>query len=444
MRSPARFMHPLVICTLLGSVLASPLLTATPAYATDGAKTRSGSNVTTFLTIEGRQVVNIGAPASSAGDTTMTSGSVSMTDGGPAIGTFATRVVVVMPDANGRERRDTTVHVSMPGGALYAQQIQDDPTGLPPNTASDLVILGGTGDFRNARGVLSMAPAAAGVLKLTWNLMPNIGIDPEQATTISFERLVSVTSSGQVTNDVNTLSQDGSQGRLRMRGVDGTFTCGDSKLAQARPGGIGLDSWLCRYDLPSGSVLVAAFSQYRTGTAWPSKFTDIILGGTGAYAGVRGEALTDCTSKTAADVTLRLLNDTSLPPVPVKFRQDRTYKTFGGLDLADATVIYAGATASQFARGTKQVVGTSASLFVSSFALPEAEGFRRSFGVYTFSLRGGTIRAVAYDEGPTGAGSPTRTLVVTGGTGVYLGATGTIGLIAGKITNERTVVRIAQ
>ena len=444
MRSPARFMHPLVICTLLGSVLASPLLTATPAYATDGAKTRSGSNVTTFLTIEGRQDVNIGAPASSAGDTTITRGTVSMTDGSPAIGTFATRVVVVMPDANGRERRDTTVHVSMPGGALYAQQIQDDPTGLPPNTASDLVILGGTGDFRNARGVLSMAPAAAGVLKLTWNLMPNIGIDPEQATTISFERLVSVTSSGQVTNDVNTLSQDGSQGRLRMRGVDGTFTCGDSKLAQARPGGIGLDSWLCRYDLPSGSVLVAAFSQYRTGTAWPSKFTDIILGGTGAYAGVRGEALTDCTSKTAADVTLRLLNDTSLPPVPVKFSQDRTYKTFGGLDLADATVIYAGATASQFARGTKQVVGTSASLFVSSFALPEAEGFRRSFGVYTFSLRGGTIRAVAYNEGPTGAGSPTRTLVVTGGTGVYLGATGAIGLIAGKITNERTVVRIAQ
>jgi len=277
MKSRARFMRPLVIGALLGSVLASPLLTATPAYATDGAKTRSGSNVTTFLTIEGRQVVNIGAAASSAGDTTITRGSVSMTDGGPAIGTFATRVVVVMPDANGRERRDTTVHVSMPGGALYAQQIQDDPTGLPPNTASDLIILGGTGDFRNSRGVVSMAPDAAGVLKLTWNLMPNIGIDPEQATTISFERLVNSTSSRQATNDVNTLSQDGSQGRLRMKGVDGTFTCGDSKFAQARPGGIGLDSWLCRYDLPRGSVLVAAFSEYRTGAKWPSKFTDIIL-----------------------------------------------------------------------------------------------------------------------------------------------------------------------
>jgi hypothetical protein len=33
---------------------------------------------------------------------------------------------------------------------------------------------------------------------------------------------------------------------------------------------------------------------------------------------------------------------------------------------------------------------------------------------------------------------------VTGGTGVFLGATGTIGLIAGKVVNERTVVRIAQ
>lgn len=159
---------------------------------------------------------------------------------------------------------------------------------------------------------------------------------------------------------------------------------------------------------------------------------------------MRGEAVTDCTSETAADVTLRMLVDTTLPPVRVKFSQDRTYKTFGGIDLADASVIYAGATASQFALGTKRQVGTSASLFVSSFALPDAEGFRRSFGVYTFDLRGGTIRAVAYDEGPTGAGSPTRYLVVTGGTGVYLGATGTIGLTANKVTNERTVVRIAQ
>ena len=169
--------------------------------------------MTTYLTIEGRQVVNIGAPGSSAGDTTINRGSASMTDGGPAIGTFATRVVVVMPDANGRERRDTTVHVSMP-------------------------------------------PAAASVLKLTWNLMPNVGIDPEQATTIAFERLVNATSSGQATNDINMLSQGGSQGRLRMKGEEGTFTCGDAKLAQSRPGGIGLDSWLCRYDLRRGSVLL--------------------------------------------------------------------------------------------------------------------------------------------------------------------------------------------
>ncbi|MFZ4487417.1 MAG: hypothetical protein ACOYO9_12590 [Candidatus Nanopelagicales bacterium] len=444
MRPLATFARSLVAGALLGPVLLAPALMATPAQAADGARARAGTQVTTYLTIEGREVVNIGAPASSAGDTTISRGSVAMTEGGPAVGTFATRIVVVMPDANGRERRDTTIHVSMPSGALFAQQIQDDPTGLPPNTSSDLVVLGGTGAFRNARGVVSQDPAVAGVLRLTWNLRPSIGIDPEQATTVSFERLVDATSSGQATNDANTLSESGSQGRLRMKGQDGAFTCGDAKLAQSRPGGIGLDSWLCRYDLPRGSVLVAAFSQYRGGTAWPSKFIDIILGGTGAYAGARGEAVTDCTSETTADVTLRLLTDTGLPPVPVKFSQDRTYKTFGGLDLADATVIYAGATATQFALGTKRRVGTSASLYVSSFALPDAEGFRRSFGVYGFDLKGGTIRAVAYDEGPTGAGKPTRTLVVTGGTGVFLGATGTIGLIAGKVVNERTVVRIAQ
>jgi hypothetical protein len=229
-----------------------------------------------------------------------------------------------------------------------------------------------------------------------------------------------------------------------MKGQDGAFTCGDAKLAQSQPGGIGLDSWLCRYDLPRGSVLVAALSKYRGGTAWPSKFTDIVLGGTGAYAGARGEAITDCTSETAADVTLRLLTDTGLPPVPVKFSQDRTYKTYGVVALADASLIYAGSTASQFALGTKRQVGTSASLYVSSVEPSQAEGFRRSFGVYAFDLKGGTIRAVAYDEGQADEGSPTTTLVVTGGTGVFLGATGTIGLIAGKDMSERSVVRLAQ
>lgn len=143
-----------------------------------------------------------------------------------------------------------------------------------------------------------------------------------------------------------------------MPGRDGRFTCGDTRLAQSMPGGIGLDSWLSRYDLPLGSVLVAAFAQCRGGTRAPTKFTDIVLGGTGAYAGAQGEAVADCTSEASADVTLRLLKTTGQPPVPVKFNQAHTYKTFGVLTFADESLIYAGATASQFARGTKRSVGT--------------------------------------------------------------------------------------
>ncbi len=40
--------------------------------------------------------------------------------------------------------------------------------------------------------------------------------------------------------------------------------------------------------------------------------------------------------------------------ISVKFSQDRTYKTFGVVALADATAIYAGATATQFALATKR------------------------------------------------------------------------------------------
>jgi hypothetical protein len=89
-------------------------------------------------------------------------------------------------------------------------------------------------------------------------------------------------------------------------------------------------------------------------------------------------------------------------------------------------------------------VGTSQSLYATSLDLPPAMEYSRSFGVVSFDLTGGTIRAVAYDEGPDPSIEQTRTLVVTGGTGSYLGATGTIGLIPGKGTSERMVVRLAQ
>ncbi len=354
MRSPSRPISSLLGAALLASALVAPVLVALPAQAAE----RSGREVTTYLTIEGRRVVSIDVAgndtaASTTGDATLTNGSVALTEGGQPIGAFATKAIVVISDNGGRERRDTTVEVSMPTGALFAQQIQDDPTGRPPDRSSEMVVLGGTGAFRNARGVVSIAPIGTQGLKLVWKLTPEIGIDPESATTLAFERIVDVDVSGQASNERNTLTQDGSQGTLRMPGRDGRVTCGDTRLAQSMPGGIGLDSWVCRYDLPLGSVLVAAFTQYRGGTQTPTTFTDIVLGGTGAYAGARGEAVADYTSATAADVTLRLLKATGQPPVPVKFNQTRTYKTFGVLTFADESLIHAGATASQFARGTK-------------------------------------------------------------------------------------------
>jgi hypothetical protein len=444
-RSPSRPISSLLGSALLASALVAPVLVALPAQAAE----RSGREVTTYLTIEGRRVMSIDVEGSdtavsTAGDATFTNGSVALTEGGQPVGAFATKAIVVIPDNAGRERRDTTVEVSLPTGALFAQQIQDDPTGRPPDRSSEMVVLGGTGAFRNARGVVSIAPLGTQGLKLVWKLTPEIGIDPESATTIAFERIVDADVSGQASNERNALTQDGSQGTLRMPGRDGRFTCGDTRLAQSMPGGIGLDSWLCRYDLPLGSVLVASFTQYRGGTQTPTTFTDMVLGGTGAYAGARGESVADYTSATAADVTLRLLKATGQPPVPVKFNQARTYKTFGVLTFADESLIYAGATASQFARGTKRSVGTSQSLYATSLDLPPAMEYSRSFGVVSFDLTGGTIRAVAYDEGPDPSIEQTRTLVVTGGTGSYLGATGTIGLIPGKGTSERMVVRLAQ
>ena len=169
-----------------------------------------------------------------------------------------------------------------------------------------------------------------------------------------------------------------SQGILRLPGRDGRFTCGDTQA--------------------------------------PTTFADIVLGAKGAYAGAQGEAVTDCASETSADVTLRLLHASGQPPVPVKLSQARVYKTFGGLDFDDDSIIYAGATASPFVHGTKRSVGTSRSLYGTALDLPPAAAYFRSLGIVSFDLKGGTIRAVAYDEGPVPSIEKTRTLVITGGT----------------------------
>jgi len=261
--------------------------------------------------------------------------------------------------------------------------------------------------------------------------------------------------SGQSSGSVNSLTVEGTEGVLRMPGKDGTFTCGDTRFAQIQPGGIGLDSWICRYDLPRGSVLISAFSQYRNGTKAPTTFEDIILGGTGAYAGARGVAVTKCTSETTADVMLRLLEPTGSPAVPVRFSQERSYRVFGVMELGDEARVLAGSTGSQREPGSDRAVGTSETLYVSSFDRPSSDGpgsdglatqgQRVSFGVTSFTLKGGTIRGVAFETSLGAPESATRTtLVVTGGTGIYAGVTGTIGLVPQRGPSERMVVRLAQ
>jgi len=434
-----------------GPFAATTMILAPSALASEQA-TRT---ITTYVTIEHRSVVPLGTSPGGAGDLTSARGTVSLTDAGPAVGGFASKVMSIAPGTDGRERRNTTITVSLPDGALFAQQIQDGPIGLPPNTPSTMVVLGGTGAYRSARGVVSLVPVRPSVLRYVWTLLPNAGVNPEQATTVAFQRVVDSRVSGQAADGPNGLTVEGTEGVLRMPGKDGTFTCGDTRFAQIKPGGIGLDSWVCRYDLPRGSVLISAFSQFHNGTKSPTTFEDIILGGTGAYAGARGVAVTNCTSETTADVTLRLLDASGSPAVPVRFSQERSYQVFGVMELGDEARILAGSTGSQTEPGSDRRVGTSETLFVTSWDGPAGDGTgsdglawngqRVSFGITSFTLKGGTIRGIAFDTGLGAPVSATRsTLVVTGGTGIYTGVTGTIGLVPQRGPNERMVVRLTQ
>lgn len=438
---------------LVGSVLlagpVTPAIGATNAVAAPALRMShdGAADFTVYNTITGRGVVPVGKAGSSAGDLTFTRGTTAMSQGGAVVGTFETSIAVTVPDNGGRERRDTTVHVTLPDGTLFAQQIQDDPTGLPPDTKQDMVVIGGTGAFRAARGVASMGPSGPGVIRIDYHLEPDVGIDPEHASVISFQRVVSAESTGRAASESNALAVSGMSGVLAPKGSKsskGSFICGDTTFAQSKPGGVGLGSWVCRYDLARGSVLVAAFSQYRLGTRLPTTFTDIVLGGTGAYAGTRGVAVVDCISDTTAEVTLRLADETGSAPVPVPSRRERMHRSIGTIALADDTVLLSGDSASLYSRRGERKIGSSASLVTSSFEAAGFTGVRRSFGIYTFDFAGGTIRAVAYDQGSTARMDSHLTLAVTGGTGTYIGVTGSIVITDVTSHRQRVFMRLQQ
>ena len=279
-----------IITIALASAIALPLV----GFATSAQAAPRADRI--FMHIDTRTVIDVGATGSSVGDLTVTHGTLADTLEGDKVGSWTARVVVVVPGTT-KERRDTLVHFILPGGVLMTRGIYLSPTSKPPTTPVRMAIIGGTGDYFGSRGQVVLTPLGEGNLRLDMDYVPTSGEEP--FSTDRLRRVVSDIITGNVAENANiTVTAQTLRGFLRLEGERFPFVCGQTS---GDPEGIGvpiIDSWICQYSLPGGSILTTSQTSTPAGTREQRGFTQAIIGGTGEYAGSVGQ-----TSIPAADWT---------------------------------------------------------------------------------------------------------------------------------------------
>ncbi len=420
-------------------------VTATvPVSAAEQAKVKVAQNFTSYLTIEDRNVYDVGAANSSQGDLTFTRGSVAKSPDGSAVGSFTTRALVVVADTgSGREQRDTLVEVTMPGGTLIAQTIKDDPTGTPPNAFEDMVVVGGTGAYARATGSVSAGPGGANRLVMKWKILAP-SVPAAKATNLTITRTATTTSQGEVVtkgaSSSSAMAITGSQGTISGTKASGTFTCGVETLARVMPGAPATTSNVCRYDLPGGSILTTDLSQAAGGTLLPPTADQVVVGGTGAYIGVRGDAKVTVDSGDTAKVELGLKYPMAGKARPLTFVQDRDYTVHALTVFAKDVAVAAATKATLTPVSGKAKAGTSASLLITDLEGPTLT----SVGSYTFDYPDGSIQGVGVHHIPDDDTERPTLVVVTGGTGAYAGVSGAIRLVPQAKAGEKMIAKLSR
>lgn len=136
---------------------AATVAVAVPAHAARPAA--PSGTLTVYSKQTARNVLDLGASGITVGDVVTGSGTVSLTKGGKAVGTFAYRaetVRVAIPGGN--ENRISTAVTSLPGGTILTSGLVSIQQGTRPTKTQPVVIVGGTGDYAGARGTAIQNP----------------------------------------------------------------------------------------------------------------------------------------------------------------------------------------------------------------------------------------------------------------------------------------------
>jgi hypothetical protein len=150
-------MFPQRIVTALTVALVTAATAAAVVPTAHAATKPLPSSMVLYSISDYYSTMDFGVPGPSDGDEHFRHGRLTRTTGGPTVGEYFFKSVTVRTDAlDGLEWREITKEFVLPGGTIQVSGINRDSIGQLPakgQTQHD-VIIGGTGDYRGARGEL--------------------------------------------------------------------------------------------------------------------------------------------------------------------------------------------------------------------------------------------------------------------------------------------------
>jgi hypothetical protein len=374
---------------------------AAPAPSTETVQPRAlkKESFTVFGKFTGRQTVTYG-DAKGIGNLSIAQGTIS-DSAGKKVGTLTTVMRVVAPSSKSdAELRDTQSQIQLKNGQIFAQSVNEDPKGKPPQTLHIMPVTGGTGAYASARGTLLMRPVGDKYL-----MAYDIFVEKElKSETFAFDTIVEGGASGTGPQGI------GNAALLRGSGGANSYILIATQIA-GTPSAASMESVDMQVFTPTGSLFARSIVRAKGSTQRGATFA--VLGGTGAYAGHRGELIYSASGKS---ITVR----TAKPGGSAK---PLTWFEDGGRSVAEVEIpggSFLGAdgymfkTANTKAKKTGDYYATLLTYDEIDGVVPVVGMIEQEFKTGTMIITGITLAA---------EGTPAERPIV-GGTGDYGGAAG--------------------
>ncbi len=232
-----------------------------------------------------RQAVAYGNPKG-VGDLKITTGTVTDT-AGKRVGTLTTVMRVVAPSTKkDAELRDTQLQIQLKDGQIFAQAVNEDPKDGAPKSTHLMSVTGGTGAFASARGTLIIYPTGDKYL-MAYDFFVEKDL---KAQTLSFDNIVEVGYDGTGTQGIGDVSL------MRATGATDSYILIATRAGDAR--GVVTDAVDMQVITASGSLFARTIARSKSSTPQPVTFA--VLGGTGSFAGYRGELTLSANGRSVA------------------------------------------------------------------------------------------------------------------------------------------------